>query len=124
MIRFWSFLVFLLVLACSCSKPGPEETLHQFKQAIAEANWELAKELSVDNAQTMLVQGCIDAGCEPYSLIIYDISCEIFDGISANCKCQEGIEGGLPMRWTQEYHLEKRNEEWKVTNLGDVWTNS
>ena len=111
------FLVLITLVSCNSYPETPEEVVKKFAQLMADGECEEAMNYSTEEGK-MIVQGSIDAGCDPYESVIDSVNCETQNNESS-CLCYEQRQG---IQFQFKYELEKINDQWKVgpTRKGDL----
>jgi hypothetical protein len=107
-----SLLTLLGLFSCTSYSDTPEGVIREYSRKVSSGKCEEAMELCTENAK-MIVQGSIDAGCEPFTSEIDSIDCGIRDSI-ARCICYEKREG---MTVQVPYALVLEEREWKIFDL-------
>lgn len=118
--RYISFISIGLLISCQSRPNTPEEVVVEFATLLSTGKCEEAMEYCHGNAKE-IVQGSIDAGCDPYETIIDSASCEV-NGDKATCTCYETRPfGSIEFPYT----LEKMDGQWMILeNSKDIGMDS
>lgn len=98
------------IFSCTFYPKTPSEVVGKFTEYMANGECDAAMNLCEGEAR-MVVQGNIDAGCDPYEATVDSVVCDITDN-EATCLCYESREGYTGIQFP--YKLKKINEQWKI----------